>query len=58
MPISEEKQDHHPPGYPTENVETGKKKRLRGTTKKRGDRSFIEGCLFGLCCCWLCEACC
>lgn len=30
-------------GYPTENVGTGKKKQLWGTTKKRGDRSFIEG---------------
>ncbi|KAJ0099139.1 hypothetical protein Patl1_20875 [Pistacia atlantica] len=25
--------------------------------KKKGDRSFIEGCLFALCCCWLCEVC-
>ncbi|KAF4347676.1 hypothetical protein CsatB_018782 [Cannabis sativa] len=26
-------------------------------TKKKGDRGFIEGCLFALCCCWLCDAC-
>ncbi|KAL5760323.1 hypothetical protein ACOSP7_018835 [Xanthoceras sorbifolium] len=26
-------------------------------TKKKGDRSFIEGCLAALCCCWLCDMC-
>ncbi|KAL5743792.1 hypothetical protein ACOSP7_026654 [Xanthoceras sorbifolium] len=48
-----------PPGYPTtENQPTGnKKKKCVPQTKKKGDRGFIEGCLFALCCCWLCEAC-
>ncbi|KAK3218004.1 hypothetical protein Dsin_011974 [Dipteronia sinensis] len=50
-----------PPGYPTtENQPTGKKMKCIPQTKKkgdRGDRGFIQGCLFALCCCWLCEAC-
>ncbi|KAJ4706278.1 cysteine-rich and transmembrane domain-containing protein A [Melia azedarach] len=51
-----------PPGYPTgtdnPTTEKSKKKGLfHPQTKKKGDRGFIEGCLFALCCCWLCEAC-
>ncbi|KAK4285408.1 hypothetical protein QN277_002108 [Acacia crassicarpa] len=26
--------------------------------KKKEKRGFLEGCLFALCCCWLCEVCC
>ncbi|KAI4348631.1 hypothetical protein L6164_009334 [Bauhinia variegata] len=44
-----------PPGYPTENPPA--KRKFFSSTKKKGDRGFIEGCLFALCCCWLCEAC-
>ncbi|KAL3637186.1 hypothetical protein CASFOL_019485 [Castilleja foliolosa] len=47
-----------PPGYPTENPAIGKKKTKFWTrSKAKGDRGFIEGCLFALCCCWLCEVC-
>ncbi|EMS63820.1 hypothetical protein TRIUR3_31707 [Triticum urartu] len=35
----------------------GKKSR-RGSTKSRGEKGFIEGCLAALCCCWICEMCC
>nr|DAD42600.1 TPA_asm: hypothetical protein HUJ06_000830 [Nelumbo nucifera] len=45
-----------PEGYPTENPPTRKK--CCPQSKKKGDRGFIEGCLFALCCCWLCEMCC
>ncbi|KAG0517864.1 hypothetical protein BDA96_09G126100 [Sorghum bicolor] len=49
-----------PAGFPTVGAEQGgaaggKKK---GTTTKRGEPSFIEGCIAVLCCCWLCELCC
>ncbi|KAL5720364.1 hypothetical protein ACHQM5_013037 [Ranunculus cassubicifolius] len=45
------------PGYPADKPE--KKKNCCCTrSKKKGDRGFIEGCLFALCCCWLCEECC
>ncbi|KAL5707055.1 hypothetical protein ACHQM5_025151 [Ranunculus cassubicifolius] len=44
-------------GYPADKPE--KKKNCCCTrSKKKGDRGFIEGCLFALCCCWLCEECC
>ncbi|KAJ1262657.1 hypothetical protein BS78_09G125800 [Paspalum vaginatum] len=58
-----------PPGYPKLDAEqqgSGKKKkgccgsRRRAASKsaKRGEASFIEGCIAALCCCWLCELCC
>ncbi|KAL8489402.1 hypothetical protein ACS0TY_024862 [Phlomoides rotata] len=47
-----------PPGYPTENPPVGTKKtKCAPQTKAKGDRGFLEGCLFALCCCWLCEVC-
>ncbi|CAN4089843.1 unnamed protein product [Withania somnifera] len=48
-----------PPGYPTEATPTGKKKKMKcfPTSKAKGERGFIEGCLFALCCCWICEVC-
>ncbi|XP_027070439.1 protein CYSTEINE-RICH TRANSMEMBRANE MODULE 12 [Coffea arabica] len=48
-----------PPGYPTENPTMGKKKKKRcwPQSKPKGERGFIEGCLFALCCCWICEMC-
>ncbi|GKV41713.1 hypothetical protein SLEP1_g49211 [Rubroshorea leprosula] len=50
-------QENQPPaGYPTQNPPAGKKKWFT-RTKKKGERGFIEGCLFALCCCWLCEEC-
>ncbi|CAI0439712.1 unnamed protein product [Linum tenue] len=56
---TQDKQQQQPPeGYPTENHTThptGKK--CCPQTKKKGDRGFIEGCLFALCCCWICEEC-
>ncbi|CAN1173536.1 Protein CYSTEINE-RICH TRANSMEMBRANE MODULE 12 [Linum perenne] len=55
---AEQKQQTPPAGYPTENPAanpTGKK--FIPKTKKKGDRGFIEGCLFALCCCWICEEC-
>ncbi|EEF30889.1 conserved hypothetical protein [Ricinus communis] len=55
MPKSEKQENQPPPGYPTD-TPTAKKK-CCPNTKKKGDRGFIEGCLFALCCCWLCEAC-
>ncbi|KAJ4711510.1 cysteine-rich and transmembrane domain-containing protein A [Melia azedarach] len=52
--------EHQPP----EAQKTGGKRKCSlcgrfaaARTKKRGDRSFLEGCLFALCCCWLCDAC-
>ncbi|KAG7962019.1 hypothetical protein I3843_09G044600 [Carya illinoinensis] len=52
-------QESQPPpkGYPTENPPTEKKKCCSRDKKKGSDMGFIEGCLFALCCCWLCEAC-
>ncbi|KAF0922797.1 hypothetical protein E2562_002049 [Oryza meyeriana var. granulata] len=55
-----------PPGYPRLDSEqqAGKKKKGRccGSScrraTKRGETSFIEGCIAALCCCWLCELCC
>ncbi|CAL4907894.1 unnamed protein product [Urochloa decumbens] len=58
-----------PPGYPrmddAEQQGGGKKKkgccggkRRRVAPAKRGEASFIEGCIAALCCCWLCELCC
>ncbi|TVU36862.1 hypothetical protein EJB05_18815 [Eragrostis curvula] len=50
-----------PPGYPTaagaEQPAGGRKSR-RGSTKARGEKGFIEGCIAALCCCWICEMCC
>ncbi|XP_027175253.1 cysteine-rich and transmembrane domain-containing protein WIH1 [Coffea eugenioides] len=48
-----------PPGYPTENPTMGKKKKKScwPQSKPKGERGFIEGCLFALCCCWICEMC-
>ncbi|KAB2609758.1 cysteine-rich and transmembrane domain-containing protein A [Pyrus ussuriensis x Pyrus communis] len=49
-----------PPGYPTatENPPTSPTgEKFRPRTKAKGERGFIEGCLFALCCCWLCEEC-
>ncbi|PAN19824.1 hypothetical protein PAHAL_3G301600 [Panicum hallii] len=62
-------QSQPPPGYPRLDAEQqgggGKKKkkgccgpRRRAATAKRGEASFIEGCIAALCCCWLCEFCC
>ncbi|KAI4386548.1 hypothetical protein MLD38_004475 [Melastoma candidum] len=57
-------QNQPPLGYPTADPPAatlpGKKnkKRFFARTKPRGERGFIEGCLFALCCCWLCEECC
>ncbi|KAF7040155.1 hypothetical protein CFC21_050075 [Triticum aestivum] len=50
-----------PPGYPTaaaEQDQVGGKKGRRASTKSRGEKGFIEGCLAALCCCWICEMCC
>ncbi|EMS60451.1 hypothetical protein CFC21_038190 [Triticum aestivum] len=50
-----------PPGYPTAAAEQGQaggKKGGRASTKSRGEKGFIEGCLAALCCCWICEMCC
>ncbi|GMY19133.1 cysteine-rich and transmembrane domain-containing protein A [Fagus crenata] len=55
MPKSETQHQPPPAGYPTGNPPTGNKGSTR--TKKKGDRGFIEGCIFALCCCWLCEEC-
>ncbi|OAY43280.1 hypothetical protein MANES_08G056600v8 [Manihot esculenta] len=55
MPTSEKQENNPSAGYPTETPTTGKK--CFNRSKKKGDRGFIEGCLFALCCCWLCEAC-
>ncbi|KAL1312513.1 hypothetical protein HN51_039121 [Arachis hypogaea] len=46
-----------PPGYPTDQ-DPPTKKGFMSRTKKKGERGFIEGCLFALCCCWICEMCC
>ncbi|KAL0842617.1 hypothetical protein Bca101_015862 [Brassica carinata] len=54
-------QQHLPPGYPAavevpeQPRQDNNKKKLE--TKQRGDKGFIEGCLFALCCCWICEMC-
>ncbi|KAL1201490.1 Protein CYSTEINE-RICH TRANSMEMBRANE MODULE 12 [Cardamine amara subsp. amara] len=55
-----------PPGYPAveevyeqpgQDKQKKKKKPRFFETKQKGDRGFIEGCLFALCCCWICEMC-
>ncbi|KAL4607608.1 hypothetical protein ACB094_09G157300 [Castanea mollissima] len=56
MPKSETQQETPPAGYPNGNPPKGNKCCTRGS-KSKGDRGFIEGCLFALCCCWLCEEC-
>ncbi|KAK4377975.1 hypothetical protein RND71_004271 [Anisodus tanguticus] len=56
----QENQVNQPPreGYPTEfTPNENKKKKGWPRSKPRGERGFLEGCLFALCCCWLCEAC-
>ncbi|KAL3755190.1 hypothetical protein ACJRO7_002270 [Eucalyptus globulus] len=59
MATPQPEQNLPPPGYPTENPPTtGGKKKWFVRSKKRGERGFIEGCLFALCCCWICEECC
>ncbi|PAN19823.1 hypothetical protein GQ55_3G290100 [Panicum hallii var. hallii] len=50
-----------PPGYPTVAPDGGegkKKGSRRASTTKRGEASFIEGCIAALCCCWICDLCC
>ncbi|GKV41598.1 hypothetical protein SLEP1_g49105 [Rubroshorea leprosula] len=56
MTKSEAQGNQPPAGYPTDNPSTGKK-RWFVRRKNKGERGFIEGCLFALCCCWLCEGC-
>nr|GME17298.1 cysteine-rich and transmembrane domain-containing protein A [Ipomoea batatas] len=48
-----------PLGYPTENppIEKKEKKKRWARSKPKGERGCIEGCLFALCCCWICEVC-
>ncbi|PIA48222.1 hypothetical protein AQUCO_01400658v1 [Aquilegia coerulea] len=63
MPKSEaqgkEADKRHPPGYQTATAaEIPDMKSCCPRSKKKGDRGFIEGCIFALCCCWLCEECC
>ncbi|KAF8006996.1 hypothetical protein BT93_K1102 [Corymbia citriodora subsp. variegata] len=63
MPKSGAQQNPPPPGYPTDNLPHTRKMKFLccGRTQMKGnsrDRGFIEGCLFALCCCWLCEECC
>ncbi|CAI9787511.1 unnamed protein product [Fraxinus pennsylvanica] len=41
--------------YPTGNGATGKKKKMIFWSKPKGERGFCEGCLFALCCCWICD---
>ncbi|CBI30080.3 hypothetical protein VitviT2T_012768 [Vitis vinifera] len=55
MPKSNPQENQPPQGYPPANPPTGKNCCPR--SKSKGDRGFIEGCLFALCCCWICEAC-
>ncbi|KAL9270885.1 CYSTEINE-RICH TRANSMEMBRANE MODULE 12-like protein [Drosera capensis] len=51
-----------PAGYPTDNPTMMAKKKKSWTrffsTKRRGEKGCIEGCLAGLCCCFVCEECC
>ncbi|KAL3715710.1 hypothetical protein ACJRO7_007450 [Eucalyptus globulus] len=73
MPKSEAQQNRPPPGYPTDNPPHPRKRKFFccSRTKMKGDyrerdsrekaireRSFIDGCMFALCCCWLCQECC
>ncbi|GAB2237463.1 hypothetical protein Droror1_Dr00015365 [Drosera rotundifolia] len=52
-----------PPGYPTENLTVTVEKKKKGwfrlfrSNKSKGD-GCAEGCLAGLCCCFVCEECC
>ncbi|KAG5242584.1 hypothetical protein OIU76_010502 [Salix suchowensis] len=50
-----ETRENKPPEGSIETPTTGMKCFPR--TKKKGERGFIEGCLFALCCCWVCEMC-
>ncbi|ESQ40318.1 hypothetical protein EUTSA_v10015225mg [Eutrema salsugineum] len=45
-----------PQGQVSEQLGQDEKKKVF-KTKQKGDRGFIEGCLFALCCCWVCEMC-
>nr|ABK21172.1 unknown [Picea sitchensis]ABK25065.1 unknown [Picea sitchensis]ABR18421.1 unknown [Picea sitchensis] len=47
-----------PPGYPTQAPQPQYAETVPVKTQQRGDKGFVEGCLAGLCCCWLCEECC
>ncbi|KAG8069003.1 hypothetical protein GUJ93_ZPchr0005g14355 [Zizania palustris] len=55
-----------PPGYPRLDSEKANRKKKKAhccglswrRSTKRGETSFIEGCIAALCCCWLCELCC
>nr|KJB35914.1 hypothetical protein B456_006G133500 [Gossypium raimondii] len=59
MPKSDFAQENQPPaGYPTAAPpRPAAQNKCFPRSKKKGDRGFIEGCLFALCCCWLCETC-
>ncbi|CAK8543095.1 unnamed protein product [Lathyrus sativus] len=57
MQKPETQRNQPPPGYPTDQDPPTKRK-MFFSSKKKGERGFIEGCLFALCCCWLCEECC
>ncbi|CAL5193346.1 unnamed protein product [Lathyrus oleraceus] len=57
MQKPEAQRNQPPPGYPTDQDPPTKRK-MFFSSKKKGERGFIEGCLFALCCCWLCEECC
>ncbi|KAI8562405.1 hypothetical protein RHMOL_Rhmol03G0034800 [Rhododendron molle] len=59
MAKTENQENQPPPGYPSENPPTVKKKwyRIPGT-KKRGEKGCLEACLAALCCCFVCEECC
>ncbi|XWS57124.1 hypothetical protein CRYUN_Cryun09bG0145200 [Craigia yunnanensis] len=55
MPKSVSQENQPPAGYPT--MDPLVQKKCFPRTKKKEDKGFIEGCLFALCCCWLCETC-
>ncbi|PKI42037.1 hypothetical protein CRG98_037490 [Punica granatum] len=55
---TQQNQPQPPPGYPTENPPVKGRKKFFSRSKPKGERGFLEGCLFALCCCWICEECC
>ncbi|PNX98606.1 hypothetical protein L195_g021856 [Trifolium pratense] len=57
MQNPETQRNQPPPGYPSTDQDPPTKRKLFFKSKKKGDRGFIEGCLFALCCCWICEEC-